>query len=72
MQKQYFIKLVDKNDLFLVHRIVSAGVEFAVVKASFLGVLQNILLSALAVWLPLLPLFFLIRRILEERSGNAK
>lgn len=34
MQRQFYIKLAEKNDHLLVHHIVSAGVEFAVVKAT--------------------------------------
>lgn len=52
------------------NRMLAAGVEFAVVKASLQGVLYNALLSALALWLPLMPLIFLVRRILEERSST--
>ena len=66
------LQLADKNDLVLMHKVVSAGVEFAVVKASFQGVLSNIVLSALAVWLPLLPLIFLVRRIMEDKSGSSR
>lgn len=70
---QFFnFQLADKNDTPLIQKIVACGVEFSVVKASFQGVLYNILLSAVAVWLPLFPLIFLVKRILEERSGNSK
>ena len=66
------LQLADKNDTPLIQKIVACGVEFSVVKASFQGVLYNILLSAVAIWLPLFPLIFLVKRILEERSGNSK
>lgn len=63
-------QLADRSDPILVNRMLAAGVEFAVVKASLQGVLYNALLSALALWLPLMPLIFLVRRILEERSST--
>jgi hypothetical protein len=45
-------------------------VEFAVVRASLASQLGNILVSALAIWLPLLPLWFFARRIIDARSGS--
>jgi hypothetical protein len=70
IHKQFFIKLADKTDHLLVHRIVNAGVEFAVVKATLTGALQNIVLSALALWLPLLPILFIIRRCVRVRCHH--
>jgi cell division protease FtsH len=46
-------------------------VEFAVVRASLASQLGNILVSALAIWLPLLPLWFFARRIIDARSGSS-
>lgn len=72
MQRHCYIKLADKNDPLLINRVLTAGVEFAVIKTSFQGYLANILLSSLALWLPLLPLLFLVRRILEDRSSSSR
>jgi hypothetical protein len=66
------MQLADKNDLLLIHKVVAAGVEFAVVKVSVQGALYNVLLSALALWLPLMPLIFLVRRLLEDRASSAR
>jgi cell division protease FtsH len=52
--------------------VVSAGVEFAIVKTSFQGMLANIFLSVLAVWLPLIPLIFVIRKIMEDRNSTSR
>lgn len=40
------------------------------VRASLASQLGNILVSALAIWLPLLPLWFFARRIIDARSGS--
>jgi hypothetical protein len=40
------------------------GVEFGVVRASFQAQLQQMLLTVLALWIPLLPLFFFAQRLI--------
>jgi hypothetical protein len=50
--------------------VQQAGVEFSIVKASFSAVLVNALLTATALWLPLLPVFWLVRRIIDQRQGT--
>lgn len=37
---------------------------------SFTSAVANVFVTALALWLPLTPLFFLLRRILDDRSGT--
>lgn len=37
---------------------------------SFTSVLANTFMTALALWIPLTPLLFILRRIIEERSGT--
>jgi hypothetical protein len=37
----------------------------------FAAVLANMVITTLAVWIPLLPLFFLLRRVMEDRAGAA-
>jgi hypothetical protein len=64
--------VAEKNDQFLVARLLAAGVEFGVIKASFTSSLANICLTALALWLPLMPLFFIMRRMLDSRGGMGK
>jgi hypothetical protein len=48
-----------------------AGVEFAVVRASFQQQLQQMLLTMLALWIPLLPLLLLVFRAMDSRNGTA-
>jgi hypothetical protein len=49
----------------------SAGVEFAVVRASFQQQLQQMLLTMFALWIPLLPLLLLVFRAMDSRNGTA-
>lgn len=51
--------------------VASAGVEFAVVRASFQQQLQQMLLTMLALWIPLLPLLLLVFRAMDSRNGTA-
>ncbi len=39
-------------------------------RASFQAAAANAFLTALALWLPLLPLVFLLRRIIDQRQGT--
>jgi len=71
-QKQFVVKLADKADQVLVSRVLAHGVEFAVLKQSFSAALANVFMTALALWIPLMPLIFLLRRIMEERSGTSR
>ncbi|KAG2432568.1 hypothetical protein HXX76_008912 [Chlamydomonas incerta] len=71
-QKQYYIKLADKHDPVLMGRLLQAGVEYAVLRASFQAAAANAFLTALALWLPLLPLVFLLRRIIDQRQGTSR
>ncbi|KAG2454133.1 hypothetical protein HYH02_001169 [Chlamydomonas schloesseri] len=71
-QKQYYIKLADKHDPVLMGRLLQAGVEYAVLRASFQAAAANAFLTALALWLPLLPLVFLLRRIIDQRQGTGR
>lgn len=48
--------------------MLEAGVQFAVVKQSFQAALANVALTALALWLPLLPLLFILRRLMQVRA----
>lgn len=68
--RRFYIKLADKQDLFLLPRILEASVEFSVVKQSFTALLANVLLTAVALWVPLLPLVFILRRLLQGQNGT--
>ncbi|GAB4813160.1 hypothetical protein N2152v2_000206 [Parachlorella kessleri] len=56
----------------LMQSLLAAGVEFGVIKASLSQSFARILLSAIAVWIPLLPLMLLMRRMLDERMGGGR
>lgn len=70
LEKQYYLKLPPQNDPSVVAKVLAAGVEFGVTKATFLSSLESIFLTALTLWLPLLPLFFIFRRIMESRTNS--
>eukprot|EP00798_Chlamydomonas_sp_ICE-L_P016886 gene16886-23161_t len=68
MQKRFYVKMAEKNDSFLVSRILACGVEFSIIKTSFSAALSKVFLTALALWLPLTPLLFIMKRILDDRN----
>ena len=70
MQRHFYIKLADKVDPHIVSRILESGAEYGVLRASFSASVGNAFLTALSLWLPLLPLIFLLARVVEERTGN--
>lgn len=72
MSKQFYVKIADKNDAFLISHILKSGVEFGVVKASFLAAVGNVFLTALALWVPLMPLIFILQRMVEGSRGSRK
>eukprot|EP00798_Chlamydomonas_sp_ICE-L_P016885 gene16885-23160_t len=61
-------EMAEKNDSFLVSRILACGVEFSIIKTSFSAALSKVFLTALALWLPLTPLLFIMKRILDDRN----
>lgn len=58
------------NDPNLIPTLVAAGVKFGAIKSSVSSILGRILVTALALWIPLLPLFFIMRRLLDSRAGG--
>jgi cell division protease FtsH len=70
LARRYYVKVADKHDPLLTSRLLAAGVEFGVVRASATAALGNVFVAALALWLPLLPLFFMLRRAMDARSGG--
>jgi hypothetical protein len=48
------------------------GVEYGVVRATFQQQLQQMLLTVLALWIPLLPLLFLAQRMVDSRNGTRR
>ncbi|EFJ51432.1 hypothetical protein VOLCADRAFT_87717 [Volvox carteri f. nagariensis] len=71
-QKQFYIKLADKQDVLLMGKLLQAGVEFSVLRASFTAAAANAFLTALALWLPLLPVLWLLRRLIDQRQGTGR
>lgn len=59
------------DDPTLVNRLHSNGVHFASVSTPVGEQIKKFLLTTLALWLPLIPLFFLLRRSMGDRNNNA-
>ncbi|KAG2498816.1 hypothetical protein HYH03_003009 [Edaphochlamys debaryana] len=70
--KQFYIKLADKNDNVLLMRLLQAGVEYSVLRASLAASAANAFLTALALWIPLLPMIWMLRRIIDQRQGTGR
>ncbi|GIL68519.1 hypothetical protein Vafri_21788 [Volvox africanus] len=70
--KQFYIKLADKQDILLMGKLLQAGVEFSVLRASFTAAAASAFLTALALWLPLLPVFWVLRRVIDQRQGAGR
>eukprot|EP00879_Flechtneria_rotunda_P015660 GHRR01016382.1.p1 GENE.GHRR01016382.1~~GHRR01016382.1.p1 ORF type:complete len:403 (+),score=151.90 GHRR01016382.1:1203-2411(+) len=49
-----------------------AGVEYGVVRPSFQQQLQQVVLTMVSLWLPLLPLLFLAQRLVDSRTGSRR
>ena len=56
----------------LVSTLKDAGIEFGSVKASFTSGLSRILITTLALWVPLIPMFIIMKKFLEGKGGPAK
>jgi hypothetical protein len=52
--------------------LLLAGVEYGVVRATFQQQLQQMLLTVLALWIPLIPLLFLAQRLVDSRNGTRR
>ena len=51
-------------------RGVQAGVEFGAVRATLTGAIWQMFGTAFALWIPCLPIFFLMRNALNSKAGN--
>ncbi len=47
---------------------MAAGVEFGAMRATVTGALARVLGTALALWLPLIPLLFIVRRAVSGKT----
>lgn len=54
----------------LISTLNTAGVEFGAVRASVAAGFARVIATALALWLPLIPLFIIMRRFIEGRNGG--
>jgi hypothetical protein len=52
--------------------VAAAGVEYGVVRATFQQQLQQMLLTVLALWIPLIPLLFLAQRLVDSRNNTRR
>lgn len=68
--RQFYTRHV--ADPHLISALKEAGVPFGSVKASFGSVFSRIVATALALWVPLIPMFILMRRFMDGRSGSSK
>lgn len=50
--------------------VLQSGVEYSVLRASMGTTLVNAFVGALAIWIPLLPLFYFMRRAMDSRQGT--
>jgi hypothetical protein len=72
LSRHFYVKVADKTDPLLVSRLLSSGVEFGVSRPGLQAQLANVLVTTLALWLSLLPLFFILRRLIDSRSGGTQ
>eukprot|EP01023_Acetabularia_acetabulum_P053141 TRINITY_DN5926_c0_g1_i2.p1 TRINITY_DN5926_c0_g1~~TRINITY_DN5926_c0_g1_i2.p1 ORF type:complete len:620 (-),score=110.12 TRINITY_DN5926_c0_g1_i2:1577-3436(-) len=72
VQLQSFYTRRIANDQSLVPFLVEHSVDFGVLRATFGSTLNRIVGTTLALWLPLLPFFFIMQRFLEGRMGKRK
>lgn len=54
----------------LVSVLLAAGVEFGAMRATVTGALVRVIGTALALWIPLTPLFFIMRRALNGKTNS--
>ncbi|EFN53519.1 hypothetical protein CHLNCDRAFT_136599 [Chlorella variabilis] len=69
--RQFYTKRL-AADTSLIPTLMAAGVEFGVLKQSFVTVLVRVFASALLLWIPLLPLIFIVRQFLRSQAGTSK
>lgn len=68
--RQFYTKRI--ADPTLVARLAKSGVEFGAMQASATSFLARSFGTMLALWLPLLPLYFLMKRVLDGRMGGKR
>jgi ATP-dependent Zn protease len=66
--KQFYTRHLPDQQLISLLR--THGVEFGTIRASVTSSIVRVVATALALWIPLIPMFIIMRRFLEGRSGN--
>jgi len=56
----------------VVSSLSSAGVAFGAIRSTFGDLVSKVLFSILMVWLPLMPLLFMMRRMMNRSGGSRK
>ncbi|PRW60944.1 ATP-dependent zinc metalloprotease [Chlorella sorokiniana] len=69
--RQFYTKRLT-FDTQLIPTLMAAGVEFGMLKQSVTSLLVRVLGSALLLWIPLMPLFFVMRQFLRSQAGASK
>jgi hypothetical protein len=49
---------------------LQAGVEFGAVRSTLTGAIWQLFGTAFALWIPCLPIFFIMRNALNSKAGN--
>jgi cell division protease FtsH len=70
LPRQFYTRHIPDSQL--IPRMMTAGVEFGTVRASMKAAMVRVVGTAFALWLPLIPLFIVMRRMLEGRNGTKK
>ncbi|KAK9827930.1 hypothetical protein WJX74_009843 [Apatococcus lobatus] len=60
------------NDPTLIPSLLAAGVKFAAIQANLRRSIGTLLMTTLALWLPLLPMFFFLWRAVQSRTGASR
>lgn len=68
--RQFFTRHLPDPQLITTLR--DNNVEFGTVKAALSTAISKIILTALALWVPLVPMFIIMRRFLEGRNGGSQ
>ena len=70
VQRQFYALRVPEGDTDLVSALQAADVRFGAVSPSFGAAVSKILLTVLALWVPLLPMFFIFQRQFGGRNDK--
>lgn len=68
--RQFYTKSISA-DTNLIPMLLAAGVEFGSLRSSVSAAILRIVATALALWIPLIPLLIIMRRALDGRSGGS-